>query len=557
MFKKSNLAIYVAATLSTACLPVLSAAATDVKQQGTATNVAINKSFEPVQYSTKGKPNVLVVVMDDLGYGQLNYDNSAFDKTEFLKSLEIPKRYEANIDKAIDAAKHSTPYLRTLADNGVMLQQGFVAHGVSGPSRAAIMTSRAPSRYGIYSNDDAEKGVSLDETFLAKYFQDYGYSTAAIGKWHVSEITNVPIAKDKQTRDYHDNFVTYANEPYQPQNRGFGYFFGYHNSGAAYYNSPSLFQNRENVQPKGYLTEQLTDQALKVMKNSKADDKPFFVYLAYPAVHIPLEKMAPKKYQIFHTGNQDVDNYYATINAVDQNVKRIMDTLKKSGQADNTMVFFLADNGAVIDSPLPMNGQFKGNKGTTWSGGVHVPMFVYWKGKLQSGLKYKNMVSSMDIMPTALAAAGIPLPTTNKKLDGVNLLPYLNGKTQGTPHEYLYWAQPRAFHWNAKNIPFWTNYDKFVSGQSDEYPHNPYREQDSAFTWTVRDAQWALHYYTGNQSYELYRADDVSEQHNVAAQNPQVVTQLKQQIHGWMGQATKPATDNNQPKYQQLLDGMK
>ncbi|WP_330984651.1 MULTISPECIES: sulfatase-like hydrolase/transferase [Enterobacterales] len=548
---KTTLKLTVALTLLSAS--ITSAMAAGVKDKGTALNVTFG-SFKPTEYRIEQKPNILIVVVDDLGYGQLNYDESAYNKAHLAK-LTIPERYQADIDKAIAAARQSTPVLHNLQQQGIQMKQGFVAHGMSGPSRAAIMTSRAPSRYGIYSNDDAEKGVAVSETFMPEIFRNYGYATAAIGKWHMSEITNVPVDEKQRTRDYHDNFITYSAEPFQPQNRGFDSFFGYHNSGAAYYNSPSLFRDRHPTPAKGYLTDQLTDEAIKVIRHDR--DKPFFLYLAYSAVHIPLEKMAPKQYQIFNTGNKEVDNYYATLNAVDQNVGRIINTLKQTGQDENTLIFFLSDNGGVIDSPLPMNGQFKANKGQTYSGGVHVPMFVYWKGHLQPGGVYNQIVSSMDIMPTALAAADIPLPLKlENKLDGVNLLPYLKGEKQNSPHEALFWASPRAFHFDVKNIPFWRDYDSYVSGKSDHYPENPYRESSSDFSWSVRNSQWTLHYYTGDQSYELYRASDISEETNLAVQHPDVVASMKQDMLGWIKKSARPVTENNQKKFDRMISGM-
>lgn len=104
------------------------------------------------------------------------------------------------------------------------------------------MTGRAPARFGVYSNTDAQDGIPLTETFLPELFQNHGYYTAAVGKWHLSKISNVPVPEDKQTRDYHDNFTTFSAEEWQPQNRGFDYFMGFHAAGTAYYNSPSLFK---------------------------------------------------------------------------------------------------------------------------------------------------------------------------------------------------------------------------------------------------------------------------------------------------------------------------
>ena len=123
--------------------------------------------------------------------------------------------------------------------------------------------------------------------------------------------------------------------------------------------------------------------------------------------------------------------------SVDQGVKRLLERLEENGQLDNTMIFFTSDNGAVIDGPLPLNGNQAGYKSLTYPGGVHTPMFVYWKGHLESG-SYDKLVSAMDFYPTALDAAGIPIPE-DLKLDGVSLLPYLTGENKGNPHESLVW----------------------------------------------------------------------------------------------------------------------
>ena len=543
------LSLMLLGALATGCY---AAETKDVKDKGTATNVAFNQSFVPTEYKTQGKPNVLIISMDDLGYGQLNFDEKAFDK-KVLAEKVIPDRYKVDVDKAIEAAKKSTPNLRKLQDQGVMLTQDFVCHGVSGPSRAGFMTSEFPSRFGIYSNDDAQDGVSVDHKFLAELCQNHGYDTSAIGKWHLGRITNVPVPKEKQTRDYHDNFTTFCDEPFQPQNRGFDYFMGFHAAGTAYYNSPSLFRNREVVPAEGYITDQLTDEALGRIK--AAGEDPFFIYLAYNAPHIPLEKHAPEKYRVFNTGNEEVDKYYESIYAVDSNIGRIIDELEKTGKLENTVIMFFSDNGSVIDAPLPMNGIFTGNKGETFNGGVHIPGFITWKAGLKAG-KYNKMVSTVDYMPTALAAAGIEIPTEWKeKIDGVNLLPYLTKEVKGNPHSELYWAQPRAFHWDPINIPFWRDYDKYVTGESDYYPVNPYMESLSEFSWTVRDNTWTLHYYVGDNSYALYDSvKDPQEIHNVAEKHPEVVKKLKAKMRTYLTtKAVKPNTANNLPKYEQLI----
>ncbi|SPT68385.1 arylsulfatase [Anaerobiospirillum thomasii] len=148
-FSKSSMALAVTAAL--ACMSGVAQAGTNDK--ATATNVAF-ADFTPVEYTTSNKPNVIVITMDDLGYGQLPYDESSFD-VESMENREVVDTYKIGIDKAIEAARNSTPTLRAMMDDGIRLTQGYVAHAMSGPSRAAIMTGRAPSRYGVYGNTDS------------------------------------------------------------------------------------------------------------------------------------------------------------------------------------------------------------------------------------------------------------------------------------------------------------------------------------------------------------------------------------------------------------------
>lgn len=250
--KKSVVSTSISLILASGMAAFAAHAADDVKLKATKTNVAFS-DFTPTEYSTKGKPNIIVLTMDDLGYGQLPFDKGSFDP-KTMENREVVDTYKIGIDKAIEAAQKSTPTLLSLMDEGVRFTNGYVAHGVSDPSRAAIMTGRAPARFGVYSNTDAQDGIPLTETFLPELFQNHGYYTAAVGKWHLSKISNVPVPEDKQTRDYHDNFTTFSAEEWQPQNRGFDYFMGFHAAGTAYYNSPSLFKNRERVPAKGYIS---------------------------------------------------------------------------------------------------------------------------------------------------------------------------------------------------------------------------------------------------------------------------------------------------------------
>lgn len=550
--RKGAIAASVSAILASGLL-TSAAQADNVKLKATKTNVAFS-DFTPTEYSTKGKPNVIILTMDDLGYGQLPFDQRSF-KPESMENREVVDTYKIGIDKAIEAAKNSTPTLLSLMDEGVRFTNGYVAHGVSGPSRAAIMTGRSPARFGVYSNTDAQDGIPLSETFLPELFQNHGYYTAAIGKWHLSKISNVPVADDKQTRDYHDNYTTYSAEEWQPQNRGFNYFMGFHAAGVAYYNSPSLFRNREHIQPKGYISDQLTDEAIATIDRAKTLDQPFMLYLAYNAPHLPNDNPAPAQYQkMFNTGSATADNFYAAVYSVDQGVKRVLDKLKETGQYDNTIILFTSDNGAVIDGPLPLNGDQKGYKSQTYPGGTHTPMFMWWKGKLHTG-NYDKLISAMDFYPTVLDAAKITIPQ-NLKLDGTSLLPYLTKNKSGAPHDYLTWVTSYSHWFDEKNIPFWDNYHKYVRKESNDYPNNPNTEDLSQFSYTVRSNDYSLVYTFENKKLGLYKLNDLQQKDNLATQHPDVVKNMQGVVKNFIKESKPPLSQVNQEKFNNIKNAL-
>ncbi|EAR53839.1 putative sulfatase [Photobacterium sp. SKA34] len=546
--KKTALSASIFLALSTATLVPVANATSNLK--ATNTNVAFS-DVEVSEYTTTNKPNIIVLMVDDLGYGQMDFDKRSFDKT-YLKEKKSVDTYKISAEKAIEAAQKSTPTLKKLIGEGVKLTNGYVAHGVSGPSRAAMMTGRAPARFGVYSNTDAQDGIPLDETFLPTLFQHHGYYTALIGKWHASKINNVSVAADKQTRDYHDNYITYSGEAWQPQNRGFDYFMGYHASGVAYYNSPSLFKNRERIKAKGYSTDQFTDEAIGVVNRAKTINEPFMLHLAYNAPHLPNDAPAPNQYQDkFDTGSATANNFYASVYAVDQGVKRLLEQLKKNGQYDNTLILFTSDNGAVIDGPQPLNGDQKGYKSQTFAGGTHTPMFAWWHGRLHKGGKeFNKLISAMDFYPTALDAAGIKLPDN---LDGVSLLPYLKGNNKGNPHKYLAWVTAFSHWFDEENLPFWNGYHKYVRSESNDYPENPNTEDLSEFSWTVRNNEYALIYTYENKATSLYDINDLRQEHNLAKQHPDIVKKMKTELIEFTKENKRPISKINQSKYDHIM----
>ena len=384
------------------------------------------------------------------------------------------------------------------------------------------MTGRHPSRMGGYYNPDISIGLDTNETVLAELFQNAGYRTAIIGKWHLGKQITTVIRND--THDYHEFLHVDIVPEFHPCNRGFDYFYGFYSHGTAYYNSPSIFRNYENVPAPGYLTDNLTEETLGFIR--KQADHPFFIYLAYNAPHIPLEVPPPARYLTrFHTGNPEVDNYYGALAAVDEGLARIEAELKSREEWDNTLIVYLSDNGAVIDSPQPVNGVYRGNKGRFVEGGVHTPMVVSWPAGLDGGRVYKKMVSSLDVFPTTLAAAGIALPK-QPELDGVNLLPYLKGDVNDAPHDFLFWVGDISYHWSKEQIPFWAEYWRYLKMEINDRPSGHAPEMPG---WVVRTGEWSLHCtFDGDKpSYELFDAGkDPAEKINVAEKHPQVVQEL-------------------------------
>lgn len=348
------------------------------------------------QYSkakVKNQPNILVILVDDAGYNDFGFMGS--------KDMMTP-----NIDQ--------------LASQGVVLTDAHVAATVSSPSRACLITGRYGHRFGYECNpSDNDYGVSLDEQTIADVFKESGYRTAAIGKWHLGTL-----------------------DKYHPNKRGFDFFYGMKAGGRDYFydeknsdrpgDERNILLNDKQVRFDGYLTDVFSEKAVEFIKNT---DQPFMMYLAYNAVHMPMQAT-----------QEDLDRFSghprqklaAMTWALDRGVGTVIQGLKETGKFDNTLIFFLSDNGGATinnSSNYPLKG-FKGNK---FEGGHRVPYFIVWNGKIKSGIKFDGLASSLDIFATAIDAAGIS--KTKNKLDGVSLIPYLSGKKKGNPHEILFWRK--------------------------------------------------------------------------------------------------------------------
>jgi len=485
------------------------------------------------QVSETVQPNVILVVTDDQGYGQLNFDPSSYNENG-LKNTQVTKRYTTAVEAAYHAAQTAMPNTSKLANEGVKFTNAFVASTTCAPSRAALLTGKYTQRFGIYNNYDAEAGVRPQEKFLSETFQENGYKTAMIGKWHLGELTIDSLVE--KTRDYHRDAIYGCVKDQHPLSKGFDYYYGFNYHGSNYYNATSLFRNYEHVKSQGYITDEFTDEALQyIEKNQK---NPFFMFLSYNAPHIPLEEQAPRKYQRFNTGNTEVDNYYATLAAVDDGIGQIVSKLKELKIDKNTILLFVSDNGAVVDSPLPLNGAFKGNKGLMFQGGIHVPMFAKCPGLYDEGKVITENVSAMDLLPTALASAGIDV---SESVDGIALQNVIKGEEN--QKRQLFWAGCQAYHWSDKNLDFWAGYEQYVKGSKEvtAFPVSQYREHLSDPAGTVLEGDFMMHYYPVGDRFELFNIkQDPVEQNNIAAQNSELVKRLKSAFDGWIINMEKP-----------------
>ena len=341
------------------------------------------------------KPNVIVILIDDAGYADFGFMGS--------KDLETP-----NIDR--------------LAKSGVIFTDAHVSATVCAPSRAGLITGKYQQRFGFEANDTGDKnsgdiGLSDDVVTIADVFKKNGYKTMALGKWHLG----------KEESDL-------------PNNRGFDEFYGFETGSRSYfqYENPSkakmLQHNGKRVKFDGYLTDVLGDQSVKYIEENK--DNPFFMYLAYNAVHTPMEA---KKEDLEKYKNHPRQYLAAMTWSLDENVGKLQNKLEELGIADNTIIYFLSDNGGAANN-TSSGGPLKGWKGNKFEGGHRVPFVVSWPAQIKGGQTFNGLSSSLDIFTTSMAAANIK-KDTDLILDGANLLPFLKGEKKGDPHAQLFWRK--------------------------------------------------------------------------------------------------------------------
>jgi len=420
--------------------------------------------------ATAAPPNVLVIYADDLGWGELGCQGNR----------EIP-----------------TPHIDSLARDGVRCTQGYVAATYCSPSRAGLLTGRYPTRFGHEFNAVAQQtGLHLDETTLATRLKALGYATVCIGKWHLG-----------------------GKPPYLPTARGFDQFYGTLGN-TPFFHPKQFIDSRRSTEvvpvddPAFYTTEAYAQRAVEWLKDRKGE--PWFLYLPFNAQHAPLE--APQKYldRFAAIPEGKRRTFAAMMSAMDDAVGRVLETVRALGQEENTLVWFIADNGGPTAGTTSGNGPLRGFKMTTFEGGPRVPFLVKWKGTLPAGKVYDLPVMNLDVVPTVLAAAGKPVDAA-ARLDGVDILPHLTGRAPGRPHETLYWR----------------------CGEQ----------------WAVRKGDWKLVVSKGGSGKpELYElSSDVGEQRDRAAAEPAKVAELQKLYDGWNAEQEPPSARDkpaNQKKKQ-------
>ena len=365
------------------------------------------------------QPNILLILADDMGYGDLGCTGSQLLST-------------SNIDR--------------LSESGVLCTQAYVVSPVCSPSRAGLMTGRDPRRFGYESNLNAAAanyatrpellGLPPGEHTLGDHLKAAGYATCLVGKWHLG-----------------------TGDGFHPNERGFDFFCGMIGGSHGYFPQPNNNRLERNGKPltefsSPYLTDFFTDEALRWLQTHE-QEKPWFMYLSYNAPHGPMHATEQDLAKFAHIKNKKRRIYAAMMLALDRGIGRVMKHLDKTGQRKNTLVCFFSDNGGATNN-ASWNGPLSGVKGTLREGGVRIPMIWSWPGTIPTNKTHAQVVSSLDLLPTFVAAASAePLPLNpakshedknNRKravkkygeYDGVNLLPILSG-TQTPKPRTLFW----------------------------------------------------------------------------------------------------------------------
>lgn len=385
-------------------------------------------------------PNILLILVDDLGYADLGCQGSP----------DI-----------------QSPHIDRLAASGLRFTQGYVSAPQCGPSRAGVLTGINQERFG-YRNIDVNTGLPPKEVVktLPELLKERGYATGMIGKWHVgvNQHDKQTLIEPKDEAAVAARALRTLNEPW---NRGFdwavemdggmSHYYPYSESGKKWMTIRHREHRLREVQPATgtdtfldlpedtYLSDYFSQRAAEFIEGRNGH--PWFLYLSYNAPHTPLVAREDDLAKV--TANPKVSaerrQHVAVMAGLDRGVGVVLDALDRSGQRDRTLVFFISDNGSPVWNTHGSNAPFAGEKGDVYEGGIRVPFIAAWPNVIPAGKTYDEIASALDVLPTSLAAAGTPLKTDDpgaRFVEGVNLLPWLTGQRPGMPHErwFVLWS---------------------------------------------------------------------------------------------------------------------
>lgn len=338
----------------------------------------------------QSKPNILIIVGDDMGYADVGFQG---------------------------VKDYATPNLDKLAADGVRFTNGYVSGPYCSPTRAGLLTGRYQTRFGHEFNPGgATAGLPISEKTLADRLRTAGYKTGLVGKWHL------------------------GNKPeMHPQRRGFDEFFGFLGGAHSYFDKNGILRGTENVQDLDYMTDAFGREAVSFIDRHQKE--PWLLCLTFNAVHTPMHARPDLLRKLAYIENKQRRDYAAMMIAMDDAIGKVRKKLAETGQDKNTLIAFISDNGGPTMPGVTVNGSIntplRGSKRTTLEGGIRVPFLLAWPGKIKPGV-YEKPVIQLDLNATALSAAGIKY-APEWKLEGTNLLPFVSGEKTGSPHEAIFW----------------------------------------------------------------------------------------------------------------------
>lgn len=412
------------------------------------------------------KPNIVVILSDDLGYADIGVHGCK----------DIP-----------------TPHIDRIAARGVRFTDAYSNGSFCTPTRAALMSCRYQHRFGI---EDLGGPLPAQANTLPQRLKAAGYVTGMVGKWHLG-----------------------STEGFMPVDRGFDSFFGFLGGGHQYialpggkgeYNAPIL-RNREPVNETRYLTDAFGEEAAAFVDRQRESKNPFFLYLAFNAVHTPLQ--AVEKYKARFPGITDSkrQTYAAMLSAMDDAIGLVLQKLEQTGKLNQTLVVFTNDNGGPTTRNAvngSLNTPLRGSKCETFEGGIRVPLLIQWPVVLEAGITYSKPAITFDLSATALAAAG----ADTSAIDGVDLIPFIKDGKPGTPHDALFWrSRTMSNNYGARQGDW-----KYV--HSTEGDASPGPKQKSA------------------QDMLFHLGKDPREEHDLSTENPAKLAELKKLYTAWSGE---------------------